>query len=61
MRTPVDIGDAIEQISKLRTALLTLLDSVDYTQHACAVTEMIGACLPREILIQAHQALADSD
>jgi len=52
-----DIGEAIEQIQKLRLMLLTVLDQVDYTAQACAPTEMVGACLPREVIDQARDIL----
>lgn len=42
--------------SRLREALMLLLDNVDYTEGACSVTEMVGAILPREILVKANQA-----
>jgi hypothetical protein len=42
-----------------RTALLTILDQVDYTNGACGVTEMVGAVLPKEIIALARKAIAD--
>ena len=42
-----------------RTALLTVLDQVDYTNGACGVTEMVGAVLPKEIIALARKAIAD--
>ena len=42
-----------------RTALLTVLDQVDYTSGACGVTEMVGAVLPKEIIALARKAIAD--
>lgn len=60
MRMPEDIGDAIQQINKLRIALQLILDHIDYTQQACSVTEMIGACLPKELIDRAHKALDDT-
>lgn len=35
---------------RLRAALQTLLDQVDYTKGACSVTEMVGAVLPKEVI-----------
>ena len=45
----------------LRAALLVVLDQVDYTRDACAVTEMVGAVLPREVIDKARAALAMPD
>lgn len=61
MRQIEDIGDAVEQVSKLRTALLLILDAVDYTNHACEITEMVGACLDRKIITQARNTLKETD
>jgi hypothetical protein len=41
-----------------RTALLTILDSVDYTAGNCRVNEMVGAVLPREMIVMARMATA---
>jgi hypothetical protein len=41
----------------LRKVLVLVLDNVDYMRGACAITEMVGACLPAEILDLAHDAL----
>jgi len=60
MTLPVDIGHATEQISHLRRALQVVLDQVDYTRDACAITEMVGAVLPREVLDQAHKVLEET-
>jgi hypothetical protein len=38
-------------------ALEVILDNVDYTRGACALTEMVGACLPVEAINQAREAL----
>lgn len=46
-----------EQRDKLRTALLLLLDQVDYTRGACHMTEMVGACLATVVIDQARAAL----
>ena len=40
-----------------KTALQIILDHVDYTTGACQVNEMIGAVLPKEIIILAKQAI----
>lgn len=42
-----------------RTALLTVLDHVDYTKGACGLTEMVGAVLPKEVIALARKAIAD--
>ena len=46
---------------KLRAALATVLDQVDYTAGACALTEMVGACLPVEVIKMAREALATTE
>lgn len=43
---------------KLDAALSAVLDQVDYTSGACALTEMVGACLPKEIIERARRALS---
>jgi len=43
---------------RLRQALLLVLDQVDYTSGACGLTEMVGAVLPKEIIVQARSACA---
>lgn len=40
-----------------KTALMTLLDQVDYTSGACRVNEMVGAVLPAAIIALAKQAI----
>ena len=42
-----------------RTALLTVLDQVDFTQGACSFTEMVGAVLPKEVIELARDAIAE--
>jgi hypothetical protein len=44
-----------------RTALATVLDSVDYTAGNCRPNEMVGAVLPKEMIVMARQAIADFD
>lgn len=41
-----------------REALMTVLDQVDYTSGACALTEMVGAVLPKEVIKEARLAIA---
>ena len=45
---------------RLRAALQTVLDQVDYTAGACDCTEMVGAVLPKEVLEIAHQVLRET-
>ncbi len=44
-----------------RTALLTVLDQVDYTAGNCRQTEMVGACLAKEVIALAREAIAEAD
>jgi hypothetical protein len=44
-----------------RTALLTILDSVDYMAGYCRPNEMVGAVLPKEMIMMARKAIADFD
>jgi hypothetical protein len=39
-----------------RTALLTLLDQVDYTAGNCRPNEMVGGVLPKEIIAMCRKA-----
>lgn len=41
-----------------RTALLVVLDQVDYTRGACSATEMVGAVLSKEVIALARKAIA---
>ena len=43
-----------------RTALETLLDQVDYTNGACAPTEMVGAVLPKEVITLAKRTIQEN-
>ena len=49
-----------DKIDQLRAILGVILDCVDYTDGACAPTEMIGACLPRQQINQARQVIRDT-
>ena len=42
-----------------RTALLMVLEQVDYINGACSFTEMVGAVLPKEVIVMARKAIAD--
>lgn len=42
---------------KIQIALDLILDSVDYTVGNCRVNEMIGAILPKKIIVLAHKAI----
>ena len=44
-----------------RTALLTVLDQVDYTSGACSLNEMVGACLPKNVIALARQAITEEN
>lgn len=45
---------------RLRAALLTVLDQVDYKKGACAATEMVGAVLSKQVLEMCHEVLEDT-
>ena len=45
---------------KLRTALLLILDHVDYTVNMCRLSDMVGAVLPSEVIKIAREAIDDS-
>jgi len=45
----------------LLAALKTLLDATDYTNKSCRPTEMIGACLPVDLLLKARDAIAKAE
>lgn len=42
-----------------KEALQLLLDQVDYTSGACSLTEMVGACLPKEVIKLCRQVIKD--
>lgn len=42
-----------------REALQVVLDSVDYTAGNCRVNEMVGAVLPRSIILLAREAIEE--
>ncbi len=46
--------------NECRDCLAVVLDQVDYTAGACTPTEMIGACLSRDVIASAKVALANS-
>lgn len=41
----------------LEQALRLLLDHMDYTKGACEPTEMVAACVPKEVLMECREAL----
>ena len=45
-----------EKITELRTTLLLLLDSMDFTTGACGPTESVSGVVPPEILKRAQEA-----
>ncbi len=44
----------------IKSALITVLDQVDYTSRACRPNEMVGAVLPIQVIQLARQAIQDS-
>jgi hypothetical protein len=42
-----------------KEALLVVLDQVDYTKGACRPNEMVGACLPVEVIELSRKAIQD--
>lgn len=44
-----------------RTALLTVLDQVDYTTGNCRPNDMVAAALPKEVITLARKAIAEAD
>lgn len=46
-----------EKINELRCQLGAMVASVDYLGGACTMNEMVGAVLPREVLLAAKFAL----
>jgi hypothetical protein len=50
-------GDEWIAARALRTAVLLVLDSADYTAGNCRANEMVGAVLPREIIVQLRNAV----
>lgn len=47
-----------ENEKTLIAALETVLDQIDYVKGYCAVTEMVGAVLPKEVIAVARTAIA---
>lgn len=60
MGSPV-LGKIIleDKADELRTALLLVLDCVDYTHGNCRMNEMVAAVLPKEIIERARKAVAN--
>jgi hypothetical protein len=46
---------------RLRTAVLLLLDAVDYTSGACTVTEKVGAVLSTDLIQIARTILKETE
>lgn len=42
-----------------REALQTVLDCVDYTNGACRPNELVGACLPMDVIAIAKKAIQE--
>ncbi len=55
------IADRLEELEKERddavTALRVVMGDIDFTRHACRMTDMVGACLSKEALAKAHAIL----
>lgn len=49
-----------EKIMALRAALQVILDQVDYTAGACRPVEMVGACLPTNIIDKTKKTLQET-
>lgn len=45
----------------IKDALQTLLDQVDYTNKACAPTEMVAAVLPTEVIAICRDAIKQEE
>ena len=45
----------------VKTALLTVLDHVDYVAGNCHVTAMVGATLPKQVIELAREAIEADD
>ena len=52
-----ELAQVKEAAQELRTALLVILDAMDYTSGACRVNEMVGAVVPTVIIVNARNAL----
>jgi len=52
------VAELRARVEALRSALAVILDQVDYTSGACAVNEMVGAVLPKELIVRGRAALA---
>lgn len=59
--THATVEELQTKVEELRTSLLLVLDDVDYTaKHpGCRVNTMVGAALPKEIIVRARQALEE--
>lgn len=49
----------MDKLEAVVPVLQVLLDQVDYTAGACSLTEMVGAVLPKQVIENARNALAD--
>ena len=50
-----------ERETKLRTALVAVMNDIDFTEHRCRMMDPIAQCLSRESLDLAHAAIRDPD
>lgn len=51
------IEDLLRRAQDAERALALVLDQVDYTAGACKLTEMVGAVLPREVILTCRLVL----
>lgn len=52
-----DLEPPAQRLDEIRSALLVVLDCVDYTSGNCSINEMVGAVLPKECIASARQAV----
>ena len=52
-----EMEDQSKRIETLRTALLLLLDNIDYDAGRCRASEPLGAILPLDILLKVRKAV----
>ncbi len=56
-RNEAMIDELLERAARLESALMVILDQVDYTIGNCGLTEMVGAVLPKPLIDLAREAL----
>ena len=45
-----EVAQLRKRIEELEGGIHLLLDHVDHTEGACAINEMVGACLPKQVI-----------